>query len=261
MSIITAWFIGSVPDLAAQTVTIDGSAETLPSDDYYLYNDTAALSLLNAFDLEMQSAGLAGTSVQLLKSGHVKIAASTTFPVVWTSTTLRDLLGFSQGDLSGANNYTADDYSPLFHSPGWPENPDEQAPCGVVGWEVTDTVSGVAADGKSIFTSANDRMHNEFSFFSVPQDRTHTTETGVAGEYYRFWREVLAKGYRWNLHRSVIEDRASGDPVTLGSQNIFGPYKLRPQRSPLTPGHRRERPNNDNLWRYSIPAIEVAEYT
>ncbi len=254
---LTAWFIGSVPQLASQGFDIDGVGKVISQDDYYLRDFTAALSLIDEFETQGQTT-VASLSVFITKAGFVRMTASGNFTIDWTSAELQRLLGFTQGNLSGDDNYTADSYSPLFWSPGWPETPDDSVPVGDVGSPVSDTVVTMAADGTTVFTTNVSREHNEMSFASVPKDRTHTSAR-LPGEYIDFWLEVLLKGFQFKVSIQIDEDRTSIAAASFGLG--LGPYKLRARSKPIKPGHRRERKDNDNLWSISVPEIVVDEYS
>lgn len=89
-------------DSTNDDVTIGGVAITL---DQAVYANIA--HLVYHIDAEVVAdGGPAGFNCTLDSTFHVVLSATGTFAVTWTSTDLRDLLGFT-GNLSSANTYTA----------------------------------------------------------------------------------------------------------------------------------------------------------
>ena len=69
----TDWLIGSV-EIAAQTITINGSDVVVPAGTYYLRDATAGLSLIAAVETALASI-VVSTTVRILGTRRVQIAA------------------------------------------------------------------------------------------------------------------------------------------------------------------------------------------
>jgi hypothetical protein len=216
----TAFCIGSAV-ISAQTITIDGAAQVVPAGTYYLYDSSAGLSLLSQVEDAMTAAGIAGAAVELLGSGYVRLKSSgAVFTVAWTSTTLRDLLGFT-GALAASSSYTAPLKSKLFWSPGKTELPME-APLGIRGskrYNVAQTFSPYTGTVESL--SHGYREFNTFKWEKLNVDRIRTANE-LGGEYGTWFENVCVKSARWKLYHWAIENPASTTQFTYDVK--LGPY-------------------------------------
>ncbi|MCY0985968.1 hypothetical protein OV203_02430 [Nannocystis sp. ILAH1] len=215
----TCWLIGSIPNLSAQTVTINGNAHVITARSRYLYHPTANLSLLVQLQVAM-ALEVAGASVVLLRNRRVRISAAATFSLTWPAdNVLRNLFGFT-GNLAGSSAYTAPLISELLWSPGLPESPT-MAPLGVVGHLKHQVFSSVSPfDGTRSTVAHGGRTLNEFKWQNVPTERVQT-DAALAGEFATWWAAVGVRGSRWQLWRLVDED-GSSSPVSLSTS--LGPY-------------------------------------
>jgi hypothetical protein len=217
----TCWLIGSVRDLAAQTVVINGNNHVISAGSRYLYHPTSTLSLLAQVQAAITADGVAGASAVLLENRKVRISAGASFNLVWPADgVLRDLLGFTI-NLIGASSYTAPLISKLLWSPARRESP-MRAPLGVAGHEVHQVnVSVSPHDGTRSTVLHGSRTFNEFVWKMVATSRVQTS-SALGGEYVALWNTVLVQGSLWYLWRNVEEDTAGSDPVTLATS--LGPY-------------------------------------
>ena len=217
--VTTAWVLGSIQDMPARLFDIDAVEKTVAAGDYYLRDGTSGISLLSTLETQIKSE-VASASVFLTRAGKVRITATPTFTIDWTSTDLRDALGFT-GNLSGATNYTAPNLSPYFWSPGVTESP-QQAPLGSTGAYVTDAVVAESASSVTV-TEHNNWRENAFRFTYIDASRYHTTDEDN-GEFFTFWKNVISKGFRWKLYRLIDEDTASTTEVSYNA--ALGPYVM-----------------------------------
>ena len=79
----TSWLIGSRPNLAAQTLTIEGAPHVITAGSRYLYASSSALSIIARVEAAMDAAGVTGAAVYLTKARKVRITASGTFSLSW----------------------------------------------------------------------------------------------------------------------------------------------------------------------------------
>lgn len=250
----TSWLIGSWHEWSTSLrVELNGNTvEILPDriatdkTGFYLYHTTAALSLISLFQLEMVSEGIVGAAVRILKNRKVRISATNNFTVNWTSTLLKNILGFD-GDLAGSNSYIAENISPLLWSASKPESPAE-APLNCLGRTVYDTKFSTAPDGTQVSSSSYDQIINTFNWNFVPMSRFQTDanlEYDIGGEYITFFDWVLNRANKFYLWRNIEEDDSSTSQVTW--TNALGPYGFRPTRNPISPGF--QRPSQGGLDR------------
>ena len=229
---ISAWCIGSVKNLAAQTLTIQGGGEVITAGSRYLYSATAALSMLRQVEDALTASGLIGASAVLLRNRKVRLSANSNFTLVWPAdNVLRNLLGFT-GNLAAASTYTAANVSPLLWSPARTESP-QMAPLGVVGHKVLTSYHATSPlDGSttSVTHGSTGRRYNQFVFNNVPAARYQTTSE-AGGEWVKFFETVCAPAYSFHLWRLVDESDLSTSVVTLSTS--LGPYVLTPERRAL----------------------------
>ena len=222
----TSWLIGSTA-IAAQEVTIDGSAEDIAAGEYYLIHGSAD-ALASEMVTAMTAAGVADPVAVILENRRIRLASSGTFTVTWPADgILRSLLGFT-GNLAAASSYDATNPSPLFWSPGRTDS--STSPLGLTGRTVYNAIVGVGDDGQPCSTVHGSRTTNEFWWKLVKLAR-YQTSSALGGEYQTFVSEVLIKQHAFALYRGVVEDDSSTTTVTLPAS--LGPYAALPKgRSP-----------------------------
>ena len=255
----SAWLIGSVESLPLQFLTIDASPQPIATGSYYLYDTTAGLSLLAKVLAAMTAAGVANPVAQLTGSRKVRLASSASFDVTWGTTLLRDLLGFSQGNLAGASSYVAADTTARVWSPGKPESP-MLAPLGVRGHKGDTAFQSVAPySGRTESVSHGVREYNRFMFPSVVVERVRTASE-AGGEFGRWFEQVAVTSSRWKLYRDVQENPGSSAGVTLDTP--LGPYVYSADRKGPSWKYDRSRGFDwtDLAVDLDIPCHVVAEY-
>ena len=202
-----AWLIGSVADLPAQAVAIDGAPVSSSAGDFYLYDATAARSLITEFEAMMTAAGVAGPNAYIRRSGYVYLESSGVFAVNWgTGTRLRDLLGFT-ANLTGSTSYVAPLKSPLLWMPGKPETPIGHR-LATVGHKIPTQFQAVSAyTGRAESVSHGDRYFARISFPMVDTALV-VSAANEGGTFARWWDEIAVTSARWKLYRDVGEDPA-----------------------------------------------------
>lgn len=220
----TSWLIGSVKDLPAQSMSVnvsDAQTRTVATGSYYLYDNTGSRSLLEQVAAAINGhTQISDVGARLLDSGHVEIFhASTSFSIGWTSTKLRDLLGFT-GNTGSATSHVAQNKSPLFWSPGRTET--SAARFGSQGFYAYDLSVSQSAPGRVVATHHNSYFTNKFSWEHVEVARVWQ-EPSVGGTFERIWREVCVNYCNVKLYRNVDEGNGSSAP-SLSSLPVLGPY-------------------------------------
>lgn len=220
----TSWLIGSRPDLAEQTLTINGDEQTVTAGSRYLYSSNSTLSLLAWVKAAMDAVPVAGAAAVLTRGRKVKLSATGVFTVDWAGgEELRDLLGFN-GDLAGSSTYIATNISPLLWSPGKTETP-EDAPLGQLGHRIENAFfSDSPFDGTTSVVIHGARTFNAFAWERVVMARVQFA--GEAGEWATWWREVAVVGSRFYLWRAN-EDATGASTATVSLTQPLGPYVLR----------------------------------
>lgn len=217
----TSVLIGSYASLPLQFMSIDGLAKLVPAGSYYLYDQIGALSLLEQVRLAMVSAGLVGATVTLRMNRKVRIAAPGAFDLTWSSTLLRNLLGF-ENNLVGLATYDAESISPLLWSPGTPEKP-LMTRAGITGHPVHIISQNVAPySGRTEGVSHGIRYFNEFSWLNIDTDRV-ITSAGANGEFATWFNLVPARSARFKLYHDASENPDSTAPMSTLTQPL-GPY-------------------------------------
>lgn len=254
MAVSTALLIGSIENLAAQSLSIDSNAATIASGNWYLHHADPTLSLLDEIVAQALSEAALTLTAWIGRDLRVHLSAGGTFTIDWTSTTLRDLLGFD-ANLSGASSYTAANAPQLLWSPGWPAT--RRVRDGVTGYPIEDEHTEVNADGTQVDTDYhNTQTWDELRWESVTLARIRA-EAGdpAGGTWHEFRRQVLLPNYRFQYYESVTEDSTSSTEITPSS--ALSTYKRR--ALPLGPQDRR-LPNANSLWNLGLEMIEIPEY-
>lgn len=202
---------------ATVMIVTDASANsesaTLASDEYYYISsaDTEASDLLAQLEtLINDSGGIGGAgatiSMSLGSDGRVTISVSgsATLAVNWnTQTAFRDMLGFSQGNLSGASSYTGDDACKAV----WLPDGHYQADYGTAsGWQEDDDQILVSPRGDVFELSGASRTVNNLRWPAISFARAHAEFESVANESYQSFRNnalraqvsCLTGRYRWH---------------------------------------------------------------
>jgi len=228
----TSWLIGSVY-VPRTAITLDGSPVNFPEGYYYLRHGTSALSLIDALDDLLATAGIAGHGVYVARDRKVRIVcnAGAEFTLIWP-VALRRLFGFTSNLPGTQTSEEAEEVSPLLWSAGKNHSPAE-APFGVTGRNVYDTRIGTAPDGTQVADSHYTQVVNQFAWNHVAYTRFQTALPGVGGEYVTFFDEVLRVAGKFDLYEFVSESLTTDvTPVTW--TNKLGPFGYRATRGAVT---------------------------
>lgn len=222
----TSWLVGSVRDLPAQTFQADGVGAQVPAGNYYLASPISALSLIFAFRLALEAAGVSDPVISMTRSRHVRVTAGEPFTVTWGSATrLRDLLGY-EADLADLGAHQATRVSPLLWSPGRPGRSD-LSPLRTRG--IRRPLSYYAtspSDGSTTVVTHGAREFQKLAWLNIDTDRIQTPGE-FGGEWVRFFDEVLGAGASLYHIPEVIEDAQTSvfAATLLGG---LGPYVFSP---------------------------------
>lgn len=187
------------------------SSVTVAAGLYYLTSTTSLLTtLVTALNADSTLAGTYSCTVDDdidAATGRVTLAATGggNISVTWTSTVLRDLLGFTAG-LSGAATYTSTKAAKPLFLPGVPRaNP--LVPDGHAGLLVTDASTTIAPSGEScVLVYANRRVDSlEFRFLLGRKTWT-VYETYVNESFESFWANNVALGAPLRYHYDRATD-------------------------------------------------------
>lgn len=259
----TAWLFASYPSFPEQSIDViddvaASEAKTFASADVYLHHSSLSLDAKELFQNVVNShSNISDCNIGMTKSGKVRAwrTGGSNFGITWTNTALRDFFGFT-GNLTGANTYTATNYSRWFWSPGKPES-TKLSPLGIVGARKTDAVKGMAGDATFRVTKHNEYRIQEYWWRYVALSRVWTSSE-AGGEFHEFAKEVLGKGRQWFIWRNVAEDLT--DDTTIATLSTpLGPYKS--TKIDWSDFFRREIRNVDSRSPIEIPCIQVAEYS
>lgn len=253
----STWLIGSVRNMSLQEFTTSAGDASVAAGTYYLYHTTASLDLLQALEDALDNAGVTNPSVFLTKSGKVRITADAAFTLTWqTATDLRDWLGFTQGDLGSSTSHVADDYSPLFWSPGYRANLATIQ--GEDGYLVEDTIFTTSATGQTVVaTNHFTATYQDLEWDAVYIDRVWVlNETG--GTFKTLRDNVLIKAAHCLYFDGIEEDRSdTTNAVSYTTQH--GPYVVRSPRQ-LRKWYKRRVKNADIHSKIRLEMQKVSEY-
>lgn len=224
---LSAWLVGQVIDMPAQTFSAGGNDVTIPAGSYYLRHSTTAISLIDIVKGRLIASGLAGANVVVTRGRRVLISADGAWTLDWdTATVLQTLLGFAAGGV-GATSYLGSKSPTLLWSPGKRELPRE-APLGCLGHEKHNAYfSQSPRDGSTSVVRNGSITTNTFYWTMVPTAR-YQTAAKDPGTWERFFGDVLVRGGRFHLYRDIDELDGNFDAVTW--TDSLGPYVLRPGR-------------------------------
>jgi hypothetical protein len=220
------------------------STVTLAAGDYYL---TKTTGLLAAFKTALDAnATLSGTyTVTLsdtdeLATGKVTIACNQTYSLTWSSTTLRDILGFT-GNISAVTTSTGASAARYLWLPNCGRTghiPEPTSGSSYFGRPKSDLVMTEAPSGVTCAIAYNVTHRGTLEFNTLLGEfvwqRLETT-TNLSAE--KFWRDVWWVGKRFAYFPDRSDDAVSFaliapqggmfdpqplDPVRVGAASIWG---------------------------------------
>lgn len=262
------WLVSS-REWTTQSPTINGGSQDVTAASgglYLVHPTTASLDLLARVVVAMTAGSVANAAAYVTEQRYVRLTSSGTFSITWGSaTTLRDLLGFSQGDLSGASSYTAASRSTLLWSPGKIFTP-ERSPLDTHGQPVIDASVTSGPGGKIVSRQHGDpSVVNTYTARYVELARFWGTRpTAVAGQWRHFWEQEIWTAQRMIVVRQVSEGSSTTASAGYSSSAVLGPYNpdltnrdLR--RMPFTREAGFERV--EAYYPVSVPVVQTSEFS
>lgn len=251
----SAWLVGSyrMPD---QSFTVDGTPTSVTAVNAYLRHSTSSISLISLFEDAIDAAGGPTSTVEILRNRRARITLSASADIAWTTaTTLRDVLGFTQGNLTGAASYTADSVSPLLWSPGYLATP--KTIFGVDGYSVDHQSIYKSDDGTEVYASHyGEETWQDLEWQHIVPERLRVDDSSDGGgTFHEFWEQCAKLRRRFSYYESVSEDDASTSAVTWTTRR--GPYVMRPEAD--GDWYRRNVQNAEVSSPLSLPMHMLAE--
>lgn len=250
----SSWFLGS-RTIPASVVTVGATACNIAAGPYYLFSATAAVSLMTTVANAIV-AGVGGTcAIEFLQNRLIRITFNTTRSVTWTSTNVRDLLGFNV-NLAGQATYTATFVSPLLWSPGYLPTP--KTIFGVDGYTVPHKAVYKSDDGTQIYCDHySDETWQDLSWSHIEPGRMRADDgEDQGGTFHAFYEECLKFHRRILWVDTIEEDDASSSAATIAS--VRGPYAMREDFD--DDWYRRNVENAEVSSPLDLPLMMPAEY-
>lgn len=207
----------TVTDTSSFTISVTDAGGTasisIPVGDYYL---TASTSLLSTLAAAMTAnATLTGVYAASLdddnttSTGKVTLSANITFAVTWTSSVIRDALGFTVS-LSGTNTYTSTDASPYVWLPDQRRS-GPFAPDGSIGVPMSDATVTMTPAGITKVIKYGTRHRDSLQYRYLSGRKVWSDFEVVGNESLQtFWDTVISNGYPVRH----FPDRSAGSFVT-----------------------------------------------
>lgn len=255
-------FVGGRP-WPDTTIEVDGTAYEIQASNggLYLYHPTAAYSFVDQLATHVTTERGGTTTCHVQQDGKLYISndAGGTWTLEWIDALGKTFSGFTQGDLSGATEYTADDVSPFLFRPGRTET----AMDGVLGAEgrpVFDVVGGVSRDGTVGAAVLGSQIVDRLIYTHVATARYQDNDD-LDRHFRGWWEQVGVRGRNFLHFREVDEDDASTSAISWPT--ALGPYAVDlasvggrlPGRR--TPGFERV----EAYYNIELPIHKVPEYT
>ena len=168
-------------------------------------------------------------------TGKITIAANTgNFAITWVSTDLRDLLGFSQGNLAGAGTYTGASAAKSLFLPDVPMNSLFGA--ADTGFYESNAFATESPSGhvKSFFS--NKKKINKILWNGLSQAKTRASAESTANESFeQFWLDSIIAEQSWaaspggilRFYWSAADDTSYADYNAVGAMlSGFNPEKF-----------------------------------
>lgn len=183
-----------------------GGTATIPAGDYYVSSgDTLADDLLQEWADQIN--GLAGTSGTYTvsstnmgenDSGKVVISATgiTSFGISWTSTVLRDLLGWT-GNISGSLSYTAPEHCEAIWIPNC-EYENENGGSTFAGWDESDLRGQESAAGHTFVLTGQRKEVQFLRWRAISRSKIWIVNESTVNESMQsFWRKAILAESSW----------------------------------------------------------------
>lgn len=180
---------------------------TVPAGDYYHSSaDSGSRDLLAEFQKQCNDSGsLANTySFSIAagegQSGKVTLSADGSFSVTWSSTDLRDVLGFeSDGDLASASSHTSSEAARSV----WISDSTYQTLNGGdsswQGWQISNLRAMVNDAGYFYALGGQKRTETQITWPAVSRERTwKANETVTNQSFEKFWEDGILGEANWS---------------------------------------------------------------
>jgi hypothetical protein len=186
---------------------------TIPAGDYYLTTiGDGSRSLVDEIEFQVQTMVGAGTCTITVdddtdtSEGQVTIAYTATFTLSWTSSYLRNLLGFSSTLTPAASSFQSTAHARTLWLPNCGRM-NVLAPEASDGQLVADQTCVVAPSGAHASFSFTGRYVDTMNFAMVQGRKAWITHESRSYESFeQFWLDVLQYGYTVRFHKDRATD-------------------------------------------------------
>lgn len=179
-------------------------------------------------------------------TGQLSIAGPGTFSITWTSTDLRDCLGFT-GNVSGADVYTSPNHVEGLWLPACPvDTPFGLSSSGLVVSAVAETLS---EDGTFYSSHGSKHTRNEYTYRAVTIARTVAASESVTNESYEsFWLDAIRGEEPWaTAGRQLRYYKDCTDDATYKTYNVI---------NATSPDISRHTEDYDGFWTVGLQVVE-----
>lgn len=193
--------------------TFAGAAITMPVGRYFLNSigsGGATASFCNELDAQLTSTATGVWTVTVDDTadtalGKVTITRDSAFTVTWTSTDIRDLLGFT-GNLGSATTHTGTQHAKYLWLPNCGRS-GIMAPEASTGAIETDGTFAMSTDGSAFIFAGSVRYKDSMEFRTVLGSKTWVSkEVTVNESFERFYLDVISQGLRVRFHAARETD-------------------------------------------------------
>jgi hypothetical protein len=195
-------------------------------------------SLCDELEFQMEAAMGAGASTVTLNdgtdaaTGKVTISRSGAFAIVWNSTALRDLFGFT-ADLGAATSHTSPNHVKYLHLPSAGRS-GIMSPSTSTGAEYSDFTAARSTGGEVYAVGYSIHSEDTLDLRHQRGKKTWIGQESIVNEsLQRFWRDTIALGRRIRFHADrsvdatyrtwVVLDGGHYDPRAFDERWTEGP--------------------------------------
>lgn len=221
-----SWLLGEFRLTSDATITVNGgSSAVIPAGNYYIRDPSPGRSLIDVILTEV-TPFMTTPAIFVDLNRRIRVTAGAAF--TWAIPIELDaILGFG-ASIPLTSSAVATDPSTLLWSPGRPLTTVGH-PTGTTGWESPTRIVTQDGSGQKIRTTlhGDSAFHTGLAWSLVLRERGWTDgfDDGKAGDYRRFWVDVLKPGFRFKHYALIPEVDGSAAAVSFPAP--FGPYKPR----------------------------------
>lgn len=262
MSSLSAWFIGSHPQIPATTVTVTANSVTtgltFPAGGYYVDDNSSVRSAARTLAQVIQThSQIASCTGGVCEDRRVRVTANVNFTASFSDGMLPALLGISAAWSTPAMVQAAG-LSPFLWCPGKMDMQDGRY--GTQGPRVYDTAYTQAATGRVVATGHHYQPTNKFDVRFAENGRIWPLDEG-AGSYVAFVRACARLMYKWNVYSGLVNDEGSATLLDLTAVPRQGPYVMRSPRGDFREQYERGIDQvHDYLDHASLDAVGAVDY-